>query len=198
MSNDEKKVAVDTDFFLKLTENDDGTLFIKLMNELNRQAVMHTYVYNEELFNSHIAKKLVEQGVIKVIEYDDFLTDDRRSYERNFKNLYYLFHAEDFSGDIYTYSKKKDDLGEIRSALMVQCMNIDLMVSEDTKAKYIIQNRLSSSRHPIKVYNLFDTFCCIANSNKSIKWKDIKGLAKKNMKTKKYEELNQMWYKGKE
>lgn len=197
MADDKKKVAVDTDFFLKVTENDDGTLFINLMNELNRQAVMHEYVYREELFANKIANNLVEQGVIQIIEYDDYLQDDRRSYERNFRNLYYLFHAENFNGNIYTYSKKNDDLGEIRSALMAQSMNIDLMVSDDTKAKSIIENRLSSSRHPLKVFNLFDAFYSIAGSSISIKWQQIKGLAKKNIKKKQYEKLNEEWHKNK-
>lgn len=197
MANDKKKVAVDTDFFLKVTEKDDGTLFINLMNELNRQAVMHEYVYREELFANKIANNLVEKGVIQIIEYDDFLQDDRRSYESNFRMLYYLFHAEDFNGNIYTYSKKNDDLGEIRSALMAQSMNIDLMVSDDKKAKSIIENRLSSSRHPLKVFNIFDAFYSIASSSTSIKWQDVKGLAKKNIKKQQYEKLNEEWHKNK-
>lgn len=158
---------------------------------------MHTYVYHEELLSNSVAKKLVEKGVIQVIEYDDYLNDNRYLYERNFKSLYYIFHAEDFKGDVYTYSKKGDDLGEIRSALMAQIMNIDLMVSDDSKAKSIIQSRLSSSRHPLQVFNLYDTFLNIADSSTIIKWKDIKGLAKKNMNQKRYNKLNEMWHKNK-
>ena len=195
MSNDKNKVVIDTDFFLKVTENDDGTIFINLMTELGRQAVMHTYVYNEELIGSNVVKELVRKGIIQVMEYDDYLTDDRRSYERNFKNLYYWFHASDFKGDVYTYSNKGDDLGEIRSALMAQIMNIDLMVSDDSNAKSIIQSRLSSSRHPLRVFNLYDAFLNIADSSTTIKWKDIKGLVKKNLKKEKYNKLNKEWHK---
>lgn len=61
MSEEKGKVAIDTDFFIKLNEkNTDGSLFLNIMDDLNLKPVMHRYVYEYELLGNITAKKTSE------------------------------------------------------------------------------------------------------------------------------------------
>ena len=76
-------------------------------------------------------------------------------------------------------------------------MNIDLFMSDDGGAKSFVQTQLSSRRHKIDVYNIYDTLEEIYKiPNRSIKWNEIKGFAKFVFANAnyKYKKLNEIWH----
>lgn len=199
MTEEKRKVAIDADFFNKLTENNpDGELFVQIMNDLNVAPVMHRYVFDYELNGNQTARKLFDSGFISVYDYSDFLNDSNRlSYESNFRRAYIYFNEEEFQGDIYSAHRAECSLGEIRTSLMSWYMNIDLFMSDDGGAKQFVLNRLNSRKHKIDVLNIFDTFVELFKlEERKTKWADIKGVSKfvfqKAMY--KYDQINRIWH----
>lgn len=79
MTKDGRRVAVDADFFRKMSDKDvDGKLFLRIMAELNIEPVMHEYVYNYELAGNSVVRKLKENEMITVYQYSDFISDINR------------------------------------------------------------------------------------------------------------------------
>ena len=202
MGTSEKRVALDADYFNKLTENDaDGILFLKILQELDVSPVVHKYIYDEELFANCTAKKLVENGTIVVISYDEYLSKEQRDrYEIMFKLVYQRFNGEAFEEnshyDVYSYRKAGENLGEIRTALMAQYMNIGIMLSDDGAAKTYVENNMRIAGEAMVVRNIYDTLVIIGGKNdRAMKWSEIKGLAKRVFKNsdKKYKAIQAIW-----
>lgn len=201
MAEEKRKVAIDADFFLKLTEKQNsGELFIKIIDEMNVLPVMHQYVYEDELYLNSVAHDLVDQGIMQVVQYKDFLQDtEKLRYEDNFRNAYQYFNMKAMTDNVYSYKKKGESLGEIRTALMAVYMGIDLFMSDDGGAKMFVKSRLHSDRHPLAVYSVYDTLLCIAQkADKKLLWKDVKGCAKAVFKNRKilYHNLNEVWHRN--
>ncbi|AKN34245.1 hypothetical protein Ccar_24315 [Clostridium carboxidivorans P7] len=199
LAEDKREVVIDTDFFIKFTEKDStGKLFIKIMNEMNVTPVMHHYVYTEELMGNSTAKQLVESGSIKVYNHSDFLNQSNEErYKENFKKAYKAFNYQDFAGDVFTYRHDKESLGEIRSSLMAFHMGIGIFMSDDGGAKKYVVNQLSSRKHKISVYNVYDTLKNIGEKQvKYLSWSEIKATAKFAFEKipEKLEEINNIWH----
>lgn len=139
-----------------------------------------------------------ENGKIKVYKYSDYITlSNIKAYENNFEKAYVYFNAKKFIGDIYTYHHQKESLGEVRTSLMALYLGIDLFMSDDGDAKSFVTNRLSSRRHKIMVYNIYDTLVALHElENTSIKWADVKGMAKRVFENTrhKYDGINELWH----
>lgn len=193
----EEKVAIDTDFFIKITEKSkSGDLFIKLMDELNVRPVMHEYVYYEELCGNLVAQDLVKSGYIEVIKYTDFLSDDQKEmYENAFRGAFKYLNYDRFHGDVYADKRKGWNLGEIRTALMAVYMGIKIFMSDDGGAKKYVQKRVNSKRHPLEVQNIYDVLMIIAKKkDRKIGWTEVKGCAKRVIDRKRYEEIKMQWH----
>lgn len=199
MTEEKEMVAIDTDFFLKLTEKTgNGDLFIKVMDELNVRPVMHEYICNEELYGNVVAKSLIENGYIKEIKYEQFLSADKKEgYESSFRTAYKYFNFEEFKGNVYEDKRKKKNLGEIRTALMAVHMGIGVFMSDDGTAKVYVRDRINSKRHPLIVKGIYDVFMEIAQKKeRKIKWADIKGCAKNAFvgRMKLYNDVKDRWH----
>lgn len=199
MAEEKREVAIDADFFKKLTEKDvSGELFLKIMDELNISPVMHEYVYSYELNGNPTARKLKESGIIKIYNYPDYINaSNGQAYQSNFERAYDYFNAKKFKGDVYSYHHSEESLGEIRTSLMALYLKIDLFMSDDGDAKSFVTNRLSSRRHKITVYNIYDTLVELHNlENLSIKWSEVKGMAKRVFERAmyKYDAINELWH----
>lgn len=199
MENNKGQAVIDTDFFIKFTEKDStGQLFLKIMDEMGFNPVIHNYVFKEELLGNSIAKKLVESDHIKILDYNDYINPSNQSdYEVKFIRLYRDFNSQDFEGDIYTYRHEKESLGEIRSSLMAWYLGINILMSDDGGAKYYITSRLGSRRHRIEVYNVYDTLKLIGQKEvRNLKWSDIKATAKAVFENaeNKYNDINETWH----
>lgn len=200
MTKEKRQIAIDADFFNKFTEeNPDGELFLSVMEEFDAFPIMHEYVYGYELAANATVKKLKSEHKIKIIKDDDYLKtpESREKYENDFKRAYKILNGTDLTcPDVFKYCHQKENLGEIRSALMAIRINVDLFMSDDGGAKTFVTQHLSSRRHRLTVYNIFDTLKIIGEKDdKTIQWKQIKGFAKRVIKSKdKVEVINQIWH----
>lgn len=200
MTKEKEQIAIDADFFNKFTEeNPDGELFLSVMKEFNAFPIMHEYVYEYELAANTTAKKLKNENKIKIIKYNDYLPtpESRSKYENDFKKAYKIMNGSDLTvSDIFTYHREKENLGEIRSALMAIRMNVNLFMSDDRGAKTFVTNHLSSRRHRLAVYNIYDTLEEIGKKEyKDMTWKQVRGFVKRVIKSpEEVEEINRIWH----
>lgn len=199
MQEERKKIAIDADYFNKFTEmNPDGQLFLKVMDEFQAFPVMQEYVYSYELAGNPTARLLVEQGKMQVLDYSDYLPDNKSNYENMFLRAYQALNFQHFDTrkcNVYTYHHEKENLGEIRTALMAFYLRIEVMMSDDGGAKSYISKNVSSRRHPLTVYNIFETLMMIGRlSNRRMKWGDIKGMSKRIFSKDLYEKINEAWH----
>lgn len=190
------KAVIDADFFNKITnDGTDTSLFKAVMDEFSFEPVMHLYVYDYELAANSAAHTLVNQGYITIEDESMFWATNAVSYQRLFLMLYRTMNGKQYSGvaDVRAYHHSGENLGEIRSSLLALYNGYNYFMSDDQGAKYYITSSFSS-RHPIKIMNLYDTFEEIGNRpGHSLKWKDIKGMLKQRLNTKKYEMIRNIW-----
>lgn len=85
------QAVLDADFINKIDEiksTDTKQLFRKLMKELNCTPVVHPYVMSHELFSCNLAQDMIEEGLLRSVDYKEFLPDDKREgYEQRFRDL---------------------------------------------------------------------------------------------------------------
>lgn len=113
---------IDADFFIKSTHNDEkAEIFLKMMEDLNIQPVMHHYVYEVELRKSIAVKQLVEKNQIEVYQTEEFVTDEKE-YREYFLDAYEWFNRFELKEgeNIYTYHEEDESLGEIRSLYLAK------------------------------------------------------------------------------
>ena len=187
MSDCNRRIVIDSDFFQKITTNDNGEMLKKLMSEYNAIPVMHEYVANKELDNNTKAQKLINEGFIKIIYYDDaeFLNKDE-FFEENYKNAFidaFKFcngEEPDLSKcSLRDYRKAKHNMGEIHSSIMALYLRLEIFMSDDNGAKQYVKQKINTERFKLKVLNLKDTFLEIAKkTNKSITYKEFKEATK--------------------
>ena len=85
------EVIVDTCFLQKLSSEGKAIDNIKkVLTELEYIPVVHPYIYKHELSLHSYFVRLVEDGYIRVIQYDEFQKDavDKQTYEAYYDVLY--------------------------------------------------------------------------------------------------------------
>lgn len=188
------KAAIDADFFRKITDYERGTaLFLRVMNELNIQPVMHEFVAGNELEGNPYLQELLEANEIIVIHYSDYLkAADRESYEDYFREAYERINRFPFArgGNIYTYAENQESLGEIRSFYMAKKLGYTYFMSDDADARTLARN-FSSSKYKVIVQTLYDVFTECRAKGTSLMWKDIKVTATNAMR-KRQDKLNKL------
>ncbi|MGN0161354.1 MAG: hypothetical protein ACI4AQ_08210 [Lachnospiraceae bacterium] len=202
-----RRVVVDTDYFkfitLQCTERD---VFLEIIKELDVTPVMHQFVYEEELHKESFVKKLVDEGHIEILYYNDFLDTPEREkeYERLVRFAYVTMNGKalDVKHNIRKYHHEKENLGEIHSVSMARLMGYDLFMSNDGGARNFVENRLNSRKHHIKVMNVEDTLIYIVqNISTALKWGRIKNIVKQYKNTdydtdkEKYERIREKYVK---
>ena len=128
MENKMQKAVIDADFFIKLTEyaSDNGKIFCQVMDDLGVQPIMHRYVAEVELKRAESLKKLIDEGKIRIIDYDEYIDrNDDENYKYYFQCAYERMKCFDFPDeeDIYTYHAIDENLGEIRSIYLARQLN---------------------------------------------------------------------------
>lgn len=188
------KAAIDADFFIKITEYERGnTLFLRVMDELNIQPVMHEFVAMNELKGNLYLQELLEANKIMVIQYSDYLkAADKESYEDYFREAYERINLFSFAEgeDIYTYAEKQENLGEIRSFYMAKKLGYTYFMSDDAHARELARN-FSSSKYKVIVQTLYDVFAECRAKGTSLVWKDINVTATNAMR-KSQKKLNKL------
>lgn len=198
MAEERRMIAIDADFFRAFTEDSrNEDLFLQVMDEFHAIPVMHEYVYRYELADISVLKKWVAEGIVRIIEYDDFITEkNREKYKDDFTKTYKAFNylAFDETFDVFQYHHMQENLGEIRTILMAVRMNIGVFMSNDKEAKRFIINRINHGKVQITVYNLKDTFAWIGRQEgKNLRWKNIKGFCRGKLREKEFEYLRNNW-----
>ena len=79
--------------------------------------------------------------------------------------------------DVFTYFKKDENLGEIRSILMARKKNIEYFFSDDNGVKRLVKTVFSKNRS-ISVYNVFDMMKLAKKEGCNIEWDRIEQTAR--------------------
>lgn len=193
-------VIIDADFINMLTSvNSDPNLFMTIMDDLNVNPCVHTYVANEELFTNSTFKKLLSNKAIAEIKYEDFLQDEfsKTVYVAEFLKLYQAINGpENIPIDVFNDRRAKSNMGEIHSVLLAKEKNITVFLSNDKGAKALADSYINTSRYSLDVKNIPTILKEIAlNRNKKTKWKSAKHLLKDlNRPEEEIEEIRSLWH----
>lgn len=170
------KIVIDADFFRNITEYEHGvSLFLRVVDGLNMEPIMHVFVAESELEGSRYLKQLLDTGKIQVIHYDDYLmSEDRVEYEKYFRAAYERINQLDFleGCDIYEYEEKGESLGEIRSFYMAKIMGCQYFISDDADAR-TLANNFYLGKNKVDVRSLYEVFVMCKERNIGLRWKDI-------------------------
>lgn len=159
--NERIRAVIDADFFRKLTEYEKGIkLFLRIMDGLGMEPVMHEFVADTELKGNVYLDELLTAGKILIVRYEDYLgEEDREEYERYFLEAYERINYFGFpkKEDIYQYAECGESLGEIRSLYMARKKGYIYFMSDDVDAKRLAKSFFSSKR-TVMVISLFEAF----------------------------------------
>lgn len=187
------KAVIDADFFRKITDYERGTvLFLRVMNELNMQPVMHEFVAESELRGNQYLQGLLKTDEIIIVRYNEYLKEkDKESYDDYFREAFERINLYPFpkEKDIYTYADKGESLGEIRSLYMAKKLGYTYFMSDDADAKTLVRNFFS--QNSITVQTLYEVFVVCRESGSSLEWKDINVTATNAMR-KNQNKLNEL------
>lgn len=209
---DKHEVIIDSDFFNNLTiiskgqnkEEKTSKYFIQLMDDMCICPVFHPFVYEEELHGNCIARELVEAGYIKKYEYDDFIKDQAEDmlYNITFGGLFNDMNGcrwDSKGKNARSYRGKKQNLGEIHSAMMSDILKIPIVLSNDKNAKSILARKIRPDYPDFNICSLYDFFMEYCKLEmKQISLKAFKILARKRMKEESYQEIRSEWIKQNE
>lgn len=142
---EENKVALDTDFISKITKyksRDPAALFRDIFDVLGKTPVVHQFIAECELMNDKVALSLIEDGVIKVIPYEEFLpengSEQRDFYENMFRELNAKITGCSLDEKTNIYERKAGhSFGEVHTVLMAVELGIPIFYSNDGGAKAV-------------------------------------------------------------
>lgn len=196
------KAVIDADFFRKATEYDRGTkLFLHMLEDLNMQPVMHEFVAGTELQHNQYLNKLLQDGQITVIHYEDYLLDDldKEEYKDYFFDAFDRINRYDFlkNEDIYRYSGKQESLGEIRSFYMAMKKGYRYFMSDDADSRQLAKN-FFSNKHVVEVESLYDILVMCKEKGTDLTWKNINPTVSNamNKRQDKIEKLRELYITG--
>lgn len=140
----ETLAVLDADFLNKINEIKKASpdeLFQKLMAELNCTPVVHPFVMDNELFACGLAQRMQANGLLKRIDYSEFLPKEKqKKYDQQFRDLYRALtsvehgRAIEADEDIFARHAGKS-YGEVHSVLMAGQMGIPMFYSNDHSGK---------------------------------------------------------------
>ena len=199
--NIRKKVIVDTDFMNYMIRGKDGIdyYFNKIVNDLNLEPVVHEFLYSKEMMANPLVSKLVKEGKLTVIKYEDFLSDiDDPYYGGLFADLYKYCNGRSLQygkSNFRTYQESEANLGEIHSVILALYTGYPLFFSNDNGAKTMAKTKINTSSFQLDVRNIIDVFNEIAAmKNKTMTKKDFVNLTKgDDRRKKKIQEVKEKW-----
>lgn len=177
---EKQRVVVDTDYFINLTQynNDNGALFLKIMDEMGYQPIMHKYVAEFECSKCACIDSLINDGKIIKISYDDYLLSnkDREEYEEYFRDMYERITKLDLPEDVnvFEYAAIDENLGEIRSVHMAKKLGLPIMLSDDNGSKMISKNY--NPRKKLQIITVYDTLVNLKTKGTDVTYRDINAI----------------------
>lgn len=198
------KAVIDADFFINTTEYDRSTaFFLRILDEMEMQPVMHEFVAETELSQNRYLDQLLQSGQIAIVRYEDYLCSDtdKEEYKEYFLDAYERINRREFSKnkDIYGYSDGQESLGEIRSLYMAMKRGYHYFMSDDGHSKFLAKN-FFSRKHAIEVNSLYDVLVKCKERGTDLTWKDINPTVSNamNKRQDKIENLKELYIKHSE
>lgn len=194
------EVIVDTCFLHKLSSEGKKIDSIKkVLAELEYIPVVHPYIFQHELSLHSYFKRLVEEGYIRIIQYNEFLKDasDKQSYEAYYEILYedmrlalealggpkqiekLILHKE---WTIYNTHKQGSSMGDIHMILMASYLQMPIILTEDSDIELlrdIAKKRMRLGQYSLQILNAVQLIEKIAQKqDSSITVKEIEAILK--------------------
>ena len=162
--DEKEKFILDPDFmnYMIRAKGNVEYYFNKIVNDLNVEPVIHEFLYNKEMMVNPFVNKLVSEGKIKVIRYQDFLEDMNDTYYAGlFSDLYKYCNGRELeygNKNFVTYQESHANLGEIHSVILALYKGYTLLFSNDNGAKAMVQAKINTEQYQLKVKNIMDVF----------------------------------------
>ncbi len=194
------EVIVDTCFLQKLSSEGKVIDNIKkVLAELNYIPVVHPYIYEHELSLHSYFVRLVEEGYIRVIQYNEFQKDasDKQSYEAYYDVLYEDMRlALEASGGpkqieklslhkgqtIYNMHKQGSSMGDVHMILMASYLQMPILLTEDSDIELlrdIARKRMRLGQYSLQILNGVQLIEKIAQKqNSTITVKELEAILK--------------------
>lgn len=156
---------IDCDFFNHITETSKDTKYFEdLIRDLKIVPVMHEYVYFQEMILNKCAEKLVNDGLLKIEKFEEFINDENEEeYVRFFESFYRYANGKNIQyikNDYKTYRKSRENLGEIHSICLAIIKKYPMLLSDDSGAKRL--NNIVEKKSQIVIKNIYDVYSDIA------------------------------------
>lgn len=212
MSSTIREAIIDTDFFNKITRapniSDGKDLFIRTMEAFHVQPVVHYYLAERELqVQNQIATELLESGYLKVYSKEDIVKDEEsiELYQQYFRKWYNYLNVNkprlEKNIDIFGLHRAGHSLGEIHSTLMAYFMKLDIMMSDDSDAKALVD---MAGLSQVNVLDLVDVYSYIAKKKeKNISLNEVENVIRcenpkdsiklKRIKKEKFKKVKEIW-----
>lgn len=168
------EVVVDTCFLQKLSSEGKSVDNIKkVLAELEYIPVVHPYIFEHELSLHSYFIKLIDEGYIRVIKYNEFQKDesDKQSYEFYYDVLYEEMRLtlEAINSPkqveklclhkgqtIYNTHKQGSSMGDVHMILMASYLQIPILLTEDgdiDMLRGIAKRRMSLGQYSLQILN---------------------------------------------
>ena len=194
------EVIVDTCFLQKLSSEGKRIDNIKrVLDELEYIPVVHPYIFQHELSLHSYFKRLVEEGYLRVIQYNEFLKDasDKQSYEAYYETLYedMRLALKALGGSkqieklslhkgqtIYSMHKQGGSMGDVHMILMASYLRMPILLTEDSDIELlrdIAKRRMQLGQYSLQILNAVQLIEKIAQKRDSaITVKEIEAILK--------------------
>ena len=194
------EVIVDTCYLRKLSSEGKAIDNIeKVLAELEYIPVVHPYIYKHELSLHSYFVRLVENGDIRVIQYNEFQKDamDKQTYEAYYDVLYEEMRLtlEAMNSPkqveklclhrgqtIYNTHKQGSSMGDVHMILMASYLQMPILLTEDSDIEMlrdIAKRRMQLGQYSLQILNGVQLIEEIAKKqDSSITVKEIKSILK--------------------
>ena len=168
------EVIVDTCFLQKVSsEGKEIDNIKKILAELEYIPVVHPYIYEHELSLHSYFQRLVKEGYMRVIDYNEFQKDaiDKQFYEAYYEELYedMRLALEALGGPkqieklslhkgqtIYSMHKKGSSMGDVHMILMAAYLQMPILLTEDSDIELlrdIAKRRMQLGQYSLQIFN---------------------------------------------
>lgn len=190
------KAIIDTCFFeqfnkgIRFSEDD----FCTLMYAMQMEILIHPYVYDKELSMHAYIDTLINKGLCRVVDYEEFLTTEY--FKEMYRGLFVEIYNEFYNRKLVSNSRKAEkmhqlgqdtdifevrfsgaSIGDVHIIMMAFFMNIPIILSEDNvdmmELYEIAKNKMNSDQYQLVLYKIKDVIE-IVKDKKILSGKEIK------------------------
>lgn len=209
------RVIVDTCFLQKLSSGGKNTENIRIvLDELSYIPIVHPYIAKQELALNSSLDKLVKEGYIEVIGYEEFIRDDfdKQLYEGYFAALYEDLRAYldakggpkqmrplSFRKDwtIYDEHMQGSSMADVHMILMASFLKLPILITEDSDIELLrtmARKRLRLGGYSMQIYSAMDLVREIAQrKDTSLTKKDLERILNEMGERGKRAEITKLW-----